>query len=226
MKKILVFLLCITLLCTMPIVAFAEGESIDAVVEESTVSENVPEKTVTESIVDYVKSHVEELSVIFTLILTIFYEVRKHRNLNGSIGTLNNNAITVAENSTAAIKQALGETTNIAENSAAAIETVLKEAADIATTVKGYKDDFERLLDEVRTQAEEKRSLEETLKVVESYLKTAKLATLELSNEVAELLVLANIPNSKKEELYARHKNAVQKLEAAEEVTANDGKEA
>lgn len=226
MKKILVFMLCVILLCSMPIVVFAEGESTDAVVEEGVVTESVSEKTVTETIVDYVKSHVEELSVIFTLLLTVFYEVRKHRTLNGSIGTLNNNAITVAEKSETAIKQALGEASTIAGNSVESIKIALQEVADIAAVVKGYKEDFEKLLDEVRKNADEKQSLEDILNKVEAFLKTSKLASIELANEVAELLVLANIPNSKKEELYARHTKAVHELAEAEGVIANDGKEA
>ena len=210
MKKILVFLLCIMILCTMPIVAFAEGESVEAVVEESTVSETVPEKTVTESIVDYVKSHVEELSVMGTLLVTIFYEVRKHRNLNGSIGTLNNNAIAVAEKSATAVKEALAK------------------AEDIATVVQNYKDQMVSLLDEIRNSEEEKKALKDALVRVESYLSTAKLANVEFANELAELLCLANIPNSKKEELYARHVQSVRSLEAAEDegVKTDDGKEA
>lgn len=204
MKKILAIMLCAMLLFVAPTVAFAEGE--EATVPETTTTEEV-EKPMTDIIVDYVKSHIEELSVIGTLILTIVYEIRKHKSLNGSIGTLNNNAIAVAENSANTIKAAL------------------TEVGDIAKVVNGYKDEFASLLGEVRKSAEEKKSLEDTLAHVETFLKTAKLATIELSNEVAELLVLANIPNSKKDELYARHTKAVHDLEAAEEVMKNDGKE-
>jgi hypothetical protein len=209
MKKILVFLLCAILLCTMPIVAFAEGETADAVVEEGPVSESVPEKTVTETIVDYVKSHIEEFSVIITLLLTVFYEVRKHRNLNGSIGTLNNNAIAVAEKSATAVKEAFAK------------------VEDMATVVKDYKDDIVSLLDEIRNSEEEKKALQEALVRVESYINKAKLANVEFAHELAELLCLSNIPNSKKEELYARHIQSVRSLEAAEDegVKADDGTE-
>ena len=202
MKRILVFMLCLLLIGAIPIVASAAEVSTDA-------TEVVEEKTVTEEIVDYVKSHVEEISVIGTLILTIFYNVRKHGQLNGSIGTLNNNAIAVAENSAATIKKAL------------------EGVEDVAKVVTNYKDEFESILSEWRKTAEEKKSLEDTLNNVEAFLKTAKLATLELSNEVAELLVLANIPNSKKEELYSRHRAAIAALAEAEgEVNAHDGDEA
>jgi hypothetical protein len=220
MKKIIIILLCVMLLCVTPLVALAEDGSSDAVEENTTevgnpapdnenvtegeISPPVEEEPITETIVNYVKSHIEELSVIVTLIVGILYEVRKHGKLNGSIGTLNNNAIAIVENSSKTIKAALDE------------------MADMANVVNKYKDDIANLLTEIRTNAAEKKSLEDTLSSVETFLKTAKLATLELSNEVAELLVLANIPNSKKEELYARHTKAVHELEAVEEVKSDD----
>lgn len=223
MKKIIAFILCAVLLCTMTIVAHAEGEIVDAGATEEAVVTNNPAAEenategensadtgfTTEAIVSYIKSHIEEISVIGTLLLTIFYEVRKHGKLNGSIGTLNNNAITVAENSAAAIKSALAEVEGIAE------------------VVENYKNEIKELLDEIRKNADEKESLETTLAHVEKFLSTSKLATLELSNEVAELLVLANIPNAKKEELYSRHRAAVDAIAIAEsEVKSDEGTEA
>lgn len=192
MKKLFMILLCVLMIVAVPTVAFAsDGES-------------APDKTITEMVVDYVTDNVEEISVIGTLIVGMFYELRKNKKLNGSIGTLNNNAIAVAENSASAIKSALE-----------GVEAVAK-------VVNEYKAEFEGILSEIRKSAEEKKCLEDTLTHVESFLKTAKLATLELSNEVAELLVLANIPNSKKDELFARHKKAVGEIEAAEGVINSD----
>lgn len=213
MKKfLLVFLCVVALLCVTPVVAFAEGET--ATESEIPAAESVTEtevveaeKPLTEVITEWIQAHVTDLGVIGTLCMTIFYEVRKHKSLNGSIGTLNNNAIAVAENSAATINQALAG------------------VKDMANIVNSYKDEIATLLGEIRKSAEEKQSLETTLNHVEAFLKTAKLATLELSNEVAELLVLANIPNSKKEELYARHTKAIEELKAAEEVMSNDGNE-
>lgn len=242
MKKIFALILCATLLCATPIVAFAEeGETSEPTVEDVTpeteevipeteevipetevvvpeIEEAAPEteeviteteeKSMTEEIVDYFKSNLEEFSVIGTLIGMLFYEIRKHGKLNGSIGLLNNNAIAMAENSANTIK----------EN--------LEKVEKIADVVMGYKDEFASLMSETRRSAEEQKATEETLTHVASFLKAAKLAMLELSNEMAELLVLANIPNSKKDELYARHTKAVHELEVAEEVMSNDGKEA
>lgn len=197
MKRILVFMLCLMLLCATPVVAFAAEEEAEV------------EKTMTEEVVDYIQGNLEEITVIGTLILTVLYEVRQRTKLKGSIGTLNNNAITVAENSATTIKAAL-----------AGVE-------GIADVVNKYKDEIEALLGEIRKSAEEKKALEDTLAHVESLLKTSKLATLELANEVAELLVLANIPVSKKEEMYSRHRAAVNAIAEAEgEVTTHDGEEA
>ena len=217
MKRFLAIILCAFLMCIMPIVASAEeipSEEETPTVEETTtettapVEETVPEKTITESIVEWVQANLAELSVVATVLLSIFYEKLKHGKLNGSIGALNNNAITIAN------------------NSAESIKTALAEVEDIAKVVKDYKEEISTFLSEIRKSAEEKECLESTLAHVETFLKSAKLATLELSNEVAELLVLANIPVSKKDELYARHTKAVHELEAVEEVMNGERKEA
>lgn len=158
----------------------------------------------TEAIVAWVKDKFEEISVIITLILTIFYQIRKHAVLNKSIGTLNNNAITVAENSKSAIGQSLAE------------------VASVSAAVAEYKEEMTSLLAEIRANDAEKKKLEESLASVEKHLNTAKLANVELANEVAELLVLANIPNAKKNELYARHLAAVRKITDAENTEVNE----
>lgn len=198
MKRIIIFALCVMLICAIPTVAFAATP--EAEVEA--------EKSVTEEIVGYVKSNIEEIVVILFMGLASFYEARQRGKMNGSIGTLNNNAISVANNSALAMKD------------------MLSEVKDIAGVVAKYKDEFAVLIEEVKKSAEEKARLEDMLKHVETFLLAAKSATLELSNEVAELLVLANIPNSKKEELYSRHMKAVHDIEQAEEAISNDGEEA
>lgn len=225
MKRFLAFVVCtVLLLCALPIVAFAENDSVDSVEpsaeavdtlptteETATEGENSDEKAMPEItpelIVEYIKVHFEEISVIITMIGAVFYEVRKHKLLNKSIGTLNNNAVKVAEDSDHAIQNALTEVNNV------------------SAMVAGYKTEFTSLLAEFRASEEEKKSLEKTLSECQAYLKASKLANVELANEVAELLVLANIPNAKKDELYKKHVEGVQKLEA-EEVKSDDGTEA
>lgn len=219
MKKILIFMLCAMLILALPVVAYAEDGNVASGDQNTVVTENLPtenenategeisppEKTVTESITSYVKKHIEEISVIGTLIVTMFYEVRKHGKLNGSIGVLNNNAISVATNSAEAINKALAK------------------VESIAGVVEGYKQEMSALLGEIRKTAEEKETIEQMLHQVDTHLKTAKLANVEFANELAELLNLANIPNSKKEEIYARHTKSVHELEAVEEVKSDDG---
>lgn len=224
MKKILVFILCAMLIFALPVVAYAEEEDSNTVEPNEEVTENLPsenktategeilppkeDKTITEIIVDYVKENLEEISVIATLLATAFYNKIKNGKVIGSVGLLNNNAVSIATSSADAINKALAK------------------VEGIAGTVSGYVEKMEALLGEVRKNAEETDHLEQMLHQVEGYLKTAKLANIEFANELAELLNLANIPNSKKEEMYARHTQSVHELEAAEEVMSNDGTEA
>ncbi|MEE0970498.1 MAG: hypothetical protein U0M06_14105 [Clostridia bacterium] len=210
MKKIFVILLCAMILCTMPIVAFAEGESVneEITVTEGEVVDAEPSETVTEMIVDWLQDNSIDISIVATILLSIFYERIKHRKLSGSIGTLNNNAITVAE------------------NSASAIQAALTKVEALSDVVKNYEQKMVVLIEEIQNSEEEKKALKDALVKVESYLNTAKLANIEFANELAELLCLSNIPNAKKDELYKTHIEGIRKLEAAEEVIANDGKEA
>ena len=241
MKKIFAFILCLMLVCVTPLVAFAEDAEVGDVYEgevpegettpetETPVEEEIqppvetPEEeditTITDNVVKYIEDHLEELSVIVTLVLTCFYNMRKHKLLNKSMGTLNNNAITVAKESSNFMTQALS---NI-ENASGAVTSYEKQ---IITLLEAFK-----------TTAEDKAKLEKELVEIRNYLKTATTANVEFANELAELLGLANIPNYKKEEIGARHLAAVNaiieaeaKAEVAmtetEEVKADDGEEA
>lgn len=199
MRKIFAILLCAMLICVVPISAFAS----EAITEDVT-----EEKPITEEIVDYVKNHVEELTVIVSMIGAGIYGARSRKKMDGSIGTLNNNAISIASNSTTIVEKALAR------------------VDEIAGVVSTYGEKMSALMEEIRNSEEEKKALKDALTKVESYISTAKLATVEMANEVAELLCLANIPNSKKDELYARHTKAVHELEAAEEVMNHDVTEA
>ena len=210
MKKILAFVMCaMMLICVLPIVSFAEAEAADAIVQDTTVADD-DIRTMTDHVLGYVQEHLEEIFVIFTSILTVLYQAIKHGYLNKSIGTLNNNAVTVAKNSKDSIQQALDKMDNM------------------SSEVTGYKESIDKILDEYRATAEEKQKLERALAETQKFIQTAKLANIEFANELAELLVLANIPPSKKEELYARHRKSVEAIADAEntEVITNDnGKE-
>lgn len=179
-------------------------ETLPDVTEEIPTEEPEPELTGPEKIVEYIKTYFEEISVIITLILTLFYNVRKHKLLNKSIGTLNNNAVSVAENSNTAMQEALAK------------------VGGMSSTVDGYKVAMEALLAEIRNNAEEKQKLEDKLAEVDKHLAQSKAANVEFANELAELLVLANIPNAKKDELYARHLAAVDAISAQENATVTE----
>ena len=250
MKKILALMLCIIIVCAMPFAVYAEDELgtpaeeetdvtenptveetpsegenegvEDAVPEENipedvppvtTPEDNVPEntapeqsitdqaKTIAEKVVSWVKKNFPAISTVGTTLLAILYYMLKFKDLGKSITTLNNNSVTIANNSAEAVKGASGVITE-------------------------YKQEVSALLSEYRKTAEDNKRLEAALANVESYLKNAKAANIELSNEVAELLVLANIPNAKKEELYSRHRAAVDAIAEATEVTDDDREEA
>lgn len=217
MKKIFAILLCALMICTLSVSALAEdtdGVEVDSsspteeIVTESVFEgvETKPELT-TEMIVRWVTDNYEEITVILAVIAAALLIVQRITMVIKSISTCNNNAVVIAEDSKALTQAALNQ-------------------------VNTYKDAFEKLLLEVRQTDEEKRNLATALANVESFLKNAKLANVELANEVAELLVLANIPNSKKEELYSRHRAAVDAIDAVAtavmdtEVTTDDGHEA
>ena len=212
MKKIFALLLCAFLICATPIVAFAEeAEVTENIVTESEIS---AEETVPDKIVNFIKENYEGssfLSLAITIVVYTFFSIKKNKALNSSIGILNNNAIKVANDSTNTVIDVMGK------------------VGDMAELVKGYKDQFEEVITEFKKNAEEKQSLEAMLGSVQKTIDTSKLAMKELADEMAELLVLANIPNSKKEELYARHRAAVDAIAIAEntEVITNvvDGKE-
>lgn len=251
MKKILALMLCIIIVCAMPLMVFAEGEESAPVedgevvtedlpaveetlpegenegVEDTTPEESAPEdvppvtapednvpenttpeqsikdqaKTVSDKIAAWVVERIELISALVTIVLTTFYHIVKNKALSKSIVVLNNNAVKAAESSSKSIEGA-------------------------SKVVTGYSTEITTLLEEFRKTAEDNQKLEAALANVESYLKNAKAANIELSNELAELLVLSNIPNAKKDELYSRHRTAVALIAEPAEVTEDDREEA
>lgn len=230
MKKILAFIVCIVLVCAMPLVVFAEETTDDVVETTPVVEETIPETDVpdvaptpstdltpeeeAQSYADMIAAWFEAnsgaLGIVFTIIGYGIVLFKKVKTMTASVTTMNNNAV------------------SISENGSLIANTALNQVKDIAEVVKGYSDKMSELLARVEKSEEDKQKLEEALADVHTHLKTAKLANVELANEVAELLVLANIPNSKKDELYARHLAAVGDIAEAEntEVKEDDREEA
>lgn len=197
MKKFLAIIMVTFLLLTFSVTAFAEVESSaeEIVTEEVSVSEETsdPFDFTVDDVFNWVKVNYDKISVVVTLLFYILFSIRKAKTLNKSITTVNNNAVAIAKNS---------------EDSMLGMSSVVTQ----------YKEAMESMLAEVRRNNEERASLEESLAEVSKYLKATRLANVELGNEVAELLILANIPNSKKDELYARHLAAMNAITEAESV--------
>lgn len=219
MKKILAVILVLLafLFCILPFETYAEEAPGDEVVteevaggnstpEDETPAEGEISASETEEIAtewdhiknlfsenakDWILAHLEEISVVVTLIMSCFYNMRKHKLLNRSMGTLNNNAITVAKSSTGFMEDALGQ------------------MRDASGAVVQYDSSIKELLEVFKTTAEDKARLERELVEIKNYLKIESESNREFANELAELLALANIPNYKKEELGARHVAAV-----------------
>ena len=127
---------------------------------------------------------------------------------------MNNNTIAIAQSSSDIVSQAMSNISNT------------------ANIVTAYDARIAAMLEAHKANAEDKERLERELAEMKKYLKTAAEANLEFSNELAELLNLANIPNFKTEEIGARHLAAVNSIKAAESEAlspmevAYDGKEA
>lgn len=222
MKKLFAILMCLMLIFVTPLVTYAEDLEVGDVYEgevgednstpeeemptegEISAPEETPEaedelKTVTDEIVEYLEENYEWIGVIITIIGYGILGFRKLKNVLKSMGTLNNNAVTIAENSSSFMSQALA---NI-ENASGAVTSY---DARIVTMLEAFK-----------TTAEDKAKLEAELVEVKNYLQTATQANVEFANELAELLVLANIPNAKKDELYSRHLAKVAAINEASE---------
>mgnify|MGYP006988395742 CR=1 FL=1 len=219
MKKILTFLLCIIIVCAIPLVAFAEEGISTSADTNTTVTENLTTETenvteseisateeaptvtpvlTTEEFLNWIFENYEEIAVILAVISAALLIVERLTKVIKAIITCNNNAVDIAEESKATTQAALEEVNSVKE------------------IVNTYKEEVANLLAEVRQSDEEKKKIEAALAKADNHLQMSKLANTELANEVAELLVLANIPNSKKEELYSRHRAAVDALDAAE----------
>lgn len=223
MKKIFAFILCLMLLCATPLAAFAEGEAEvpteNEIVTEGEISppaEDVPptedttppeedgddwenvKDTISETIVKWIEPNIEEIGVVVTLIGYGIVLFKKLRTILKSAGTINNNAITIADNSNAFMSQALSKI----------------EAA--SGVIVEYDRKINALLEAYHQTAEDKQRLENEIVEMRSFLKTATDANVEFANELAELLTLANIPNHIKEQLGSRHVASINAIIEAE----------
>lgn len=188
MKKIFMIMLCALLLFAVPTVAFADSG------EATETEENL---TITEQIVNYITGNAEEILTMVAALASAVIVKLIGGKLSSSVGTLNNNAISIA-----------------------------KEASDKLDNASKKLEEYEgkmlEFMSKLERSEEEKRLLETNLNSAETFLETAKMAVVNLADELAELLLLANIPNAKKEEIYSMHQEAMKKLKQIEGVINND----
>ena len=231
MKKIFALILCLMLIA-VPISAYAEGETEeinteDILPEESPAPAPTEEKgtdwneikdTISGAFVEWIEPNLEEIGVVVTLIGYGIVLFKKLASVLKSLGIMNNNTITISKENANRMEQAMSAVTGYEER----IKILLEHYTSLAETL-------------VQT-AEDKKKLESELVEIKNYLKISADANLEFSNELAELLGLANIPNYVKEEIGARHvaaknniieaeKKAVPLLVAPEEVKEDAGEE-
>lgn len=229
MKKIFALILCLMLIA-VPISAYAEGETEeinteDILPEESPAPAPTEEKgtdwneikdTISGAFVEWIEPNLEEISVVVALIGYGIANFKKLTNVLKSLGIMNNNTITISKENATLMEQAMASIN------------------DASNTVTAWDEKIAQILVAYQQTAEDKQRLEKELVEIKNYLKISAEANLEFSNELAELLGLANIPNYVKEEIGARHvaaknniieaeKKAEALLTAPEEVTVDDG---
>lgn len=183
MKRITVVIFCVLLVCALPLTVCAAGAETEEV-----------GMLISEKFEEWVVPHLEEISVIVTLLFSCVFQFRKNRLLTKSMGTMNNNTVAVAEQSADMMEQARAGLENA------------------ALAVRGYEEKMETLLDAYRTTAEDRERLAAEIREMREYSEKAAEANIEFSNELAELLSLANIPDYKKEEIGERHLAAVRAI--------------
>lgn len=219
MKKILIFIALMIVALSIPFASFAET-SIDTETSpeinpegnstpetESPSDGEILAPTTVEKIVEYVKANIEEIIVIAWAAFMSIYTKISNGKLGGTLGTLNGNAVQIAKSSV-----------SIAENAAKKIDTATE-------TIRSWETKIAAVLEKLERSEEEKRMLEETVSRIESVMKAVKGAAVEASNEVAELILLANLPNSVKDELYAKHLKSIEEIETKGD-GADDGSKA
>ena len=241
MKKILA-ILCAMLIFALPIVAFAEGEPADDIVQgevEDTTEEEAPvegEILPPEEVPDEIPEEIppveeppkeeapsfkEEVEIeveILTENIRKWFE--ENSALIGLIVTIIGYGIVMIKKLGTVVKSTGTLNNNaitISNNNANLMGQALSSIENASGIVTGYDTRIANLLEAFKNTAEDKARLEKELVEIKSYLKTSTEANVEFANELAELLGLANIPNCKKEEIGARHLAAVKAILAAEE---------
>lgn len=201
MKKILIAIVCLALMCCFSMSAFAETVEPPISPEETLTNEvnwDEVKGEVSAFILNWVKPHIEEISVIITLVFYVIASAKDRKNLNKNMGVMNNNTIAIANNSNEKMTEALA---------------LMQTSSD---SVVSYDERIKALLESYNNTLEDNRRFREEYVEMKKYLKASTEANIEFANELAELLALANIPNYKKEEIGKRHATNVAAIRDAE----------
>lgn len=201
MKKILIAIVCLALMCCFSMSAFAETVEPPIAPEETLTNEvnwDEVKGEVSAFILNWVKPHIEEISVIITLVFYVIASAKDRKNLNKNMGVMNNNTIAIANNSNEKMTEALA---------------LMQTSSD---SVVSYDERIKTLLESYNNTLEDNKRFREEYVEMKKYLKASTEANIEFANELAELLALANIPNYKKEEIGKRHVTNVAAIREAE----------
>lgn len=200
MKRVFALILCLILLI-VPLSVSAEEASenvSEEVVTEEVATENhnwaEVKDNISVAVVNWLYDNYDKALVTLFLLMSMLYDRVRDKKNRKDIGTLNNNAITIASDG----KQFMGN--------------ALSEMQNVSGAVIQYDERITALLAAYQQSAEDRQRLEAKLVEIENYLKINADANIEFANELAELLGLANIPNYKKEELGARHVESVKAI--------------
>lgn len=194
---------------------------VDAPTGENPVeSEKTP---ITDVIANWLLANADTITLILSVIAASIAIFKKLGAVLKAMGIINDNAVTVATDSAAQMKE------------------VQEMIASASNAVTGYDGKIKELLEAFAVLLDENKLLKDDVKELKTYLHTSTSANVEFANELSELIGLANIPTYKKDELGRRHLEAVRAIYDAEtntmsvmeqhdapveEVKENDGEEA
>lgn len=233
MKKLIVLIMVCIITLSMVMTCYAEeviadvesGEIIKGVVDDSNTESDVLPDDVAEDIenakaetwsgafLGFIKENFTESSLIaFALALASFCieHFSSNKNLKKHIGILNGNAIEIAETSA---KKTDDNTQQL---------QLMKE--QMTAWQEALEGKISLTLNVVTKTAEEREALEAALAKNNDLMNKAVIALMENSDEIANLLLMSNIPTSKKEEMYNNHYEAVKAIKGVvSEVNTGDG---
>jgi hypothetical protein len=158
---------------------------VDTPTEDTPVEE--VKMTLSELVAKWLEDNADTISLIVSIVGAVAVMWKKSSDVLKAMGIINNNAVTVANDSA----------TQIAE--------VKDKLVGASESITSYNDRMTVLLDAFNVLLGENKNLKEELLELKNYLKISANSNIEFSNELAELISLSNIPNYKKDEIGESH---------------------